>query len=171
MSNKWLKFLVPLCMALGVFALWYMQEEKESAEQMLMASHNNQYALAATHIDLEALKKLNVPMIIDFGADSCIPCKEMAVVLVKLNGEMQNKALIKFVDVWKNPQGAEGFPVQVIPTQLIFHADGSPYVPKDAKGMKFTMYADKESQKHLFTVHQGALNEEQMRHILKELGV
>ncbi|OLN32939.1 Thioredoxin [Desulfosporosinus metallidurans] len=39
---------------------------------------------------------------IDFGADSCVPCKEMAPVLKKLNTEMQGKAIVKFVDVWKN---------------------------------------------------------------------
>ncbi len=171
MSNKLLKILVPLCMALGVFGLWFMQEQKENTHELTAASHNSDFALLATHIDLEALKKLNVPIIIDFGADSCIPCKEMAPILVKLNMEMQNKALIKFVDVWKNPQGAEGFPVQVIPTQLIFNADGTPYTPKDANNMQFTMYADKETQKHIFTVHQGGLTEEQMRHILKEMGV
>ncbi len=171
MSQKLLKIIVPLCMIFGIVGLWFMQKNKEDSSVHLVASHNSDFALIATQLDLNALKKMNVPIIIDFGADSCIPCKEMAPLLVKLNIEMQNKALIKFVDVWKNPQAAAGFPVQVIPTQLIFNADGTPYVPKDAKNMKFTMYAHKETNEHLFTVHQGGLNEEQMRHILKELGV
>ena len=67
---------------------------------------------------------------IDFGANSCIPCKEMAPILKTLNAEMQGKAIIKFVDVWKNTDAANDFPVQVIPTQVLIAADGTPYAPR-----------------------------------------
>ncbi len=170
MSKEKLKLIVPICMLVGIFAIWYMHKSQESTQIDLTNAHNNPFNLASSAIDLTSLKNLNVPIIIDFGADSCIPCKEMAPVLVKLNEEMQNKAIIKFVDVWKNPNGADGFPVQVIPTQIIFHADGSPYVPKEVNDLKFIKYSTKEDGKHTFTAHQGGLTEEQMRRILKDLG-
>ena len=50
-------------------------------------------------IDLEELKSYGLPIIIDFGADSCVPCKEMAPVLEKLNEELKGKAIVLFVDV------------------------------------------------------------------------
>ncbi len=50
---------------------------------------------------------MGFPIIIDFGADSCIPCKEMAPVLKKLNEEWQGKVIVKFVDVWKYPDAAD----------------------------------------------------------------
>jgi thioredoxin 1 len=71
-----------------------------------------------TELDLDTLKSYNLPIIIDFGADSCIPCKEMAPVLVKLNTEFEGKAIIKFVDVWKYQSLSEGYPIKVIPTQV-----------------------------------------------------
>ena len=76
------------------------------------------FELEAKSIDLEKLRTYGLPIIIDFGADSCIPCKEMAPVLKKLNAEMRGSVIVKFVDVWKNGGAADGFPIQVIPTQL-----------------------------------------------------
>jgi thioredoxin 1 len=88
-----------------------------------------------------------------------------------MNAEMQGKAIIKFVDVWKYTDAADGFPIQVIPTQVIINADGTPYVPSDDIGIKFTMYSTKDTNEHVFTVHQGGLTEDQMRLILADIGV
>lgn len=97
----------------------------------------------------------------------------MAPVLKTLNEEMQGKAFIKFVDVWQYPDAAANAPVQVIPTQVMFNADGTPFVPSDelAAQVQFTMYSHRDTDEHIFTVHQGGLTEEQMRLILAEMGV
>ncbi len=171
MPKNVLKIIVPIGMLLGIFAIWYMQQQNETATTAELATPDTPFALRTAQIDLDSLKKLNVPIIIDFGADSCIPCKEMAPVLIKLNEEMQNKAVIKFVDVWKHPNGADGFPVQVIPTQIIINADGTPYVPKQVNDIQFMKYSSKEDKKHIFTAHQGGLTEQQMRNILQDMGV
>ena len=39
------------------------------------------FTLHAEKIDLEVLSAYKLPMILDFGSDDCIPCKEMAPVL------------------------------------------------------------------------------------------
>lgn len=128
--------------------------------------------LTLTEVNMEEVTAHGLPIIIDFGADSCIPCKEMAPVLVKLNEEMQGKAVIHFVDVWKNPEAAQDFPVQVIPTQVFVTADGTPYVPSEDLGIGgFTMYSTRDTNEHVFTVHEGGLTEEQMRLILADMGV
>lgn len=124
-------------------------------------------------IDYEALAAYGLPVIVDYGSDSCIPCKQMAPVLEKMNEEMQGKAFIKFVDVWKYPEAAENVPIQVIPTQVLFNADGTPFVPSDelAQKIQFDMYSSRDTGEHVFTVHQGGLTEEEMRLILNEMGV
>lgn len=132
------------------------------------------FTLHTEKIDLETLSAYKLPMILDFGSDDCIPCKEMAPVLKKMNAEMQGKAIIRFVDVWKYTDGADGFPIQVIPTQVLVTAEGKPYVPSEemeSSGIRFTMYSTKDTKEHVFTVHQGGLTEEQMRLILKDMGV
>ncbi len=175
MSKKLLKLLVPACMILGVGGLWYMHKGQEIAPTAAVAPvtdiQHSDFALVAQSIDLKKLQEHKLPMIIDFGADACVPCKAMAPVLVKLNAQMQNKAIIKFVDVWKNPNASQGFPVQVIPTQIIVNADGTPYVPKDVDDVKFIMYSSKDTKEHTFTVHQGGLTEDQMLSILEDMGI
>ena len=110
-------------------------------------------------------------MIIDFGSDSCDPCKAMAPELKKINEEMQGNAIVKFVDVWKHTSAANGFPVQVIPTQIFINADGTPYIPSDKIKIEFIKYSAKDTGKHVFTAHQGGLTEEEMKAILAEMGV
>lgn len=132
---------------------------------------NADFLLAATKIDLDKLKSYGLPIIIDFGADSCIPCKEMAPVLKKLNQEWQDKVIVKFVDVWKYPDASAEFPVQVIPTQFFFNGQGKPYVPSDPEGMQMIMYSLKDTQEHVYTAHQGGLTEQQFRAIFREMGI
>ena len=97
----------------------------------------------------------------------------MAPALKTLNTEFQGKAFIKFVDVYKYYETATNVPLQVIPAQVIFHADGTPFVPSEAlaQELQFVMYSDKSTGEHIFTVHQGVLTEEQLRTILTEMGV
>ena len=77
--------------------------------------------------------------------------------------------------MWKYPQAAENVPVQLIPTQFFFGADGSPFVPSEELQSKipFIMYVDGEEEdaSHIFTAHQGGLTEAEMREILSEMGV
>lgn len=124
-------------------------------------------------IDLEELTSYGLPIIIDFGADSCAPCIEMAPILEALNEELSGQAIVLFVDVFKYQQIMEGFPIQVIPSQVIIDVNGVPFVPSDelAAQTQFNMYSQKDTKEHIFTVHQGGLTEEQMREILKEMGV
>ena len=124
-------------------------------------------------VDFEKLASFNLPVIVDYGSDSCIPCKQMAPALEKLNEEFQGKAFVKFVDVWKYRNAANNVPVQVIPTQVIFDADGKPFMPSEElqKKIEFTMYQARGSEEIVFTVHQGGLTYEQMKMILAEMGV
>ena len=183
--KKLVKIGVPVLIILLVAGVWFIKNQKplepvvadiqskETAGAPAVPSDPN-FSLHTEKIDLEVLSAYKLPMILDFGSDDCIPCQEMAPVLVNMNAEMQGKAIIRFVDVWKYTDGAEGFPIQVIPTQVLVNADGTPYVPSEAvesSGIKFTMYSMKDSNEHVFTVHQGGLTEEQMRLILKDMGV
>ena len=62
--------------------------------------------------------------LVDLGANACIPCKMMAPILEKLEKVYQGKAAVVFIDVWKNPVGADRFNIRVIPTQIFFDKKG-----------------------------------------------
>ncbi|OGO86792.1 MAG: thiol reductase thioredoxin [Clostridiales bacterium GWD2_32_59] len=141
-------------------------------EQPIAIKNNSDFVLhAVDELDIEKLKSYGLPIVIDFGADSCIPCKEMAPVLKELNIELQGKAIIKFVDVWKYQKLAEGYPISVIPTQIFFNKEGKPYVPSDPEKMQMMMYSDKVTNEHVFTTHEGGMTKEQLLSALKEMGI
>jgi thioredoxin 1 len=129
--------------------------------------------LKISEVNLDKIKSYKMPFVIDFGSDQCIHCKQMAPVLETLNKEWQGKAIVQFVDVWKYTTAANNFPVSIIPTQVFYNADGTPYVPSESiqKSIEFTMYSDKTTGKHIFTVHQGGITEAQMRQIFAEMGL
>lgn len=60
----------------------------------------------------------SVPVIVDFWAPWCGPCKMVAPILDKLAQEYADKLLIAKVNTDENPQWAGQFGVQGIPTML-----------------------------------------------------
>lgn len=176
-----IKILVPVLIIAIVGVMWFVKNPPSDSEMNIVTDPTTEqnegadFNLNATElIDYEALAEYGLPIIVDYGADSCIPCKQMAPVLQTLNAEMQGKAFIKFVDVWKYYEAAANVPIQLIPSQVIFNPDGTPYEPSGDVAVQiggFKMYSDQESGEHIFTVHEGGLTEEPMRLILAEMGV
>ena len=64
-----------------------------------------------------------IPVIVDFWAPWCMPCKMVAPVLDKLAKEYDGKLLIAKVNTDDNPEWAGKYGVQGIPTML-FVANG-----------------------------------------------
>ncbi|MEA5084496.1 MAG: thioredoxin family protein [Lachnospiraceae bacterium] len=179
-KSLWVKILIvilALAVVAGIYA--YKKAEEDKLNNQNTAQTDSESAdeegspLEISSVDLDEIKAYGLPFVIDFGSDSCIPCKEMAPVLETLHEEWQEKAIVHFVDVWKNTTAANNFPVSVIPTQVFFNADGTPFVPSDelAQEIEFTLYSTKDTSEHVFTVHQGSITEEQMRRIFAEMGV
>ncbi|MCX5974430.1 MAG: thioredoxin domain-containing protein, partial [Coprothermobacterota bacterium] len=52
------------------------------------------------------------------------PCKMMQPILAELRQEYPGRLQVDFIDVWKNPEEAQRYQIQAIPTQLFFDQDG-----------------------------------------------
>lgn len=181
-----IKILVPVLIVAVLGGMWLVKNRQDASGKptAIPSSQTDadlperlkdaDFGLRETEaVDFDQMASYGIPMIVDYGADSCIPCKEMAPVLEKANEEFRGKAFIKFINVWDYPDAANNVPVQLIPTQVLVNADGTPFVPSEelASQTKFLIYNHRETGEHVFTVHQGGLTEEQIRMILKEMGI
>jgi len=88
------------------------------------------------------------PVLVDFGANSCVPCRQLRPILKDVRNEYSRKAELLVIDVYKYQTLAKEYKIMLIPTLVFF----------DSKG------------KEVFR-HMGVLDKEKIVAKLKEIGM
>ena len=77
-------------------------------------------AIEITDANFEQLIAGDKPVLVDFWADWCAPCKMIGPIVEELAGDYEGKAVVGKLDVQENSQVPMKFGIRNIPTLLIF---------------------------------------------------
>jgi thioredoxin 1 len=73
-----------------------------------------------TDDNYEEILNTDKPVLVDFWAEWCGPCRMIGPIVEQLAGEYEGKAVIAKVDVDTNPNVSAKFGIRSIPTLLVF---------------------------------------------------
>jgi len=108
-------FFISILIVLGVTLLMLAncgdQAENKSNPGLSQTEGRNQPAM-------------KLPMLVDLGKGTCIPCKKMKPILEELQAEYQGKAIVRVIDLRDEPKEAGRYGIRLIPTQIFFDAEG-----------------------------------------------
>ncbi|MGQ9509814.1 MAG: thioredoxin domain-containing protein [Thermodesulfobacteriota bacterium] len=121
---------------------------KVEIDQILLKKISAKPPESNSEEDLKRATTSGKPILVDFGANNCLPCRQMRPILKEIRKDYMGKAEILVIDVYKYPHLAREYKIQLIPTLVFF----------DAKG--------KEVFRHI-----GMMDKEKIVSKLKEIGV
>ncbi|MFH1122445.1 MAG: thioredoxin family protein, partial [Pseudomonadota bacterium] len=64
------------------------------------------------------------PVLVDFGSNSCIPCRQLRPILQEIRKEQAGNLEVLVIDIYKHQALAGQYRIQVMPTLIFFDSTG-----------------------------------------------
>jgi thioredoxin 1 len=74
--------------------------------------------------ELDPTLRTGKPTVVEFGANACLSCREMKVVLARLRQAYGDRVAVVEIDLLKQQEIAQRHYIQLMPTQVFFDAQG-----------------------------------------------
>ena len=118
LASKAALFLLALVLFLNIFCE-QGSDQKDPAPKEAAAAGT---VLVTNNLNLDFSRHLIT--FIELGADKCIPCKAMQPIMKEIAAQYKGKVQVVFYDVWKDPEPARKYGIQLIPTQVFIDKNG-----------------------------------------------
>ena len=135
------------------------------------AAHNLQSDRESLKIEdftAEMIKTNEKPMIIVMGESWCQPCLKMIPDLRELSVSVDD-ITIKYLDLEKNPEAFNVFPIRVTPTIAVYLENGVPFTPPEGSAIDYILYTYKDTGEHAITIHEGMLTRSQLDMMIEDI--
>ena len=125
--------------------------------------------ILVTDFDLDELLSVGLPVVLNFGdgSDGALSTLDALAIIHRDLGEY---VLIRSVDLEAKPDAREGYPVQVMPTQFFYAADGTPIPLNVNAGVIMSGLYLEGSMEPVFTIHEGPLTLQELIDVLSHMG-
>ena len=138
MKRKQNVLIIGILIAIGITFVLI----KSSVDQTGKSS-NQKATIQNSKTVLEGQQTKRLPMLVDLGKGTCIPCKKMKPILDELMVEYEGRAIVKVIDLRYERRAAKEYGIRLIPTQIFYDAEGNEvyrhegFMDKQSIKMKF----------------------------------
>ena len=123
MKSKWQKIVIPVILVAAVGLVVVAKHVKYTCDWKAVDSAGSKTTVVDNAVNTENTEQL--PLLLDLGSHSCIPCKQMMPILKELTEDYQGQLKVQFIDVMQDKESAQKYNVSLIPLQIFFDKQGN----------------------------------------------
>lgn len=123
MKSKWQKILIPAILIAVVGLVVVAKHIKYTCDWKAVDAAGSKTTTVDNAVNNENAEQL--PLLLELGSHSCIPCKQMMPILKELTESYHGQLRVQFIDVMQDNESAKKYKVRLIPLQIFFDKDGN----------------------------------------------
>lgn len=143
-------------------------EMQEAINANAHALQDNLAPLEIEGFTAEMIQNNDKPLVIVMGESWCQPCLRMMPDLTELS-RTTDDVEIRYMDLEKNEEAFQYFPIRVTPTIAVFEPEGKPFTPPENSSIDYILYTYRDSGEHALTIHEGYLTRSQLEAMIEDI--